>query len=211
MSNLLKSTYDKIMAEANTIAKEFPWHDKESYAKHVAHCFYNARQTPVLLSLAGARLQEYPNLQRRCFTHLGEEQGHEMLAINDLKALGLSIKDFPEMQETAALYHSQIYMIEHKSPIMVWGAVLGLEGWSALNGPFIYEQVVKAHGPKAATFRKVHKDNDEGHLASAFKTISELDSKNQNLIVQSLEHYMYFFFEVHRKIVAKASFNKKAA
>ncbi len=189
------------MKDAKLVAEQFPWHDKWAYSQHLAHCYFNTRHSCSLIAISAARFNlKNEILQNRSIKHLQQEHNHEKLAKSDYLSLGFSEASMTEAFETSVLYQQLYYQIERVNPVCIWGPILMLEGWSAFNGPYIYNEIVKAHGKDKAKFRKIHKDNDNQHLDEAFEALASVTGEEDLLISNAMEQYSYFFLGLHKKI-----------
>jgi pyrroloquinoline quinone (PQQ) biosynthesis protein C len=175
---------NKVLKEAS---RDFPWHNKEAYAHYIAQTYYYVSHSTRLLGLAASRLgPDRENFHKRFMEHAGEEKGHHILALNDLKALGKSLEDLPLLPETAAFFEPQYYKIEYQSPLALLGYILCLEAFAVADGRRIYQEIEKAHGKAAGTFMKVHAEDDPDHVQKALKVTEGLDEKEMAFIERNL-------------------------
>ena len=107
---------------------------------------------------------------------------HEILALRDLKQLGLSLEQYPEFPSTRSFYQTQYYMIEHVSPWSFWGYILMLEGLALTKGPWMFNEIKQHHGEKAGSFVKVHAAEDVGHMAEAERAMQSLPERYQKIV-----------------------------
>jgi hypothetical protein len=157
-----------------SVAKVFPWDDKDHYAFWLAQTYYYVAHTTRLIALAAARMPiEEEGFYGRFVREILEERGHELLLINDLKAIGYSIKDFEELPETAFFYQTLSYLIDRENPVSILGYSLTLEGLSALKTHEYYHRAVHVFGEKACSFLKVHSVVDEKHFAAGLEFLKE--------------------------------------
>ncbi|MDB5036699.1 MAG: hypothetical protein JWQ35_227 [Bacteriovoracaceae bacterium] len=200
-STALRLTFENEMKAIETIYDSFPWSNKIAYGNWLAQTYYFVCHSTRLLATAAARFNFQQNkLHLRCIDHMKEERSHEILASQDLKHLGLSIDQFPELPVTSAFYQTQYFLIEHYNPLVLFGYILCLEGISSRRGKEACRQVVQSFGDKAAGFWKLHSEEDDGHLAQAFKQIdastpSEVEAISRGL-VQSSALYRQLLIEV---------------
>ncbi|MBX2996138.1 MAG: iron-containing redox enzyme family protein [Bdellovibrionaceae bacterium] len=172
--------------------EKFPWESKEHYAWFLAQTYYYVRHSTRLLAMASSRFDFDQNDQHYGFaTHIAEETRHEMLAVNDLKALGFSIQDYPELPETRSWYHSQYYYVQNVDPAGLLGAVLALEGLSVFKGPWLHEKVCQHHGKAAGSFLKVHASEDLHHIEGACAGFDQLRAEQKPIALQSLEQSIW--------------------
>ncbi|WP_413585276.1 iron-containing redox enzyme family protein [Bdellovibrio sp. HCB274] len=192
--------------------EKFPWEDKAAYSAWVSQTYYFVRHSTRLLALAAARTelatQEFHN---RFLAHSGEEKGHEKLLLNDLKALGGKVEEWPEMPGACAMYQSQYYYIEHKSPMAFFGYILALEALAAYFGEEVNKRVEKAYGPKAAHFIRVHAEEDQGHTEEALSKIASLPAHHQETVLQNLRQTLSYYEQVLNQCKDFAKAGVKAA
>ena len=70
----------------------------------------------------------------------------------------------------------------------LFGYIFMLEGLSVAHGAWIYERVTQAHGKEAASFVKLHANEDEDHMEKAFDVVSQLGERELGLI---RENYLF--------------------
>jgi len=170
----------------------FPFERKEHYAWFLAQTYFYVRHSTRLLAMASSRFGFDQGEQHYGFAaHIAEETRHELLAVNDLKALGFSIHDFPELPETRSWYHSQYYYIQNVDPGALLGAVLALEGLSVHQGPSLFERICRSHGKNAASFLKVHATEDLHHIEGAFAGFDKLKPEQKRVALESLEQAIW--------------------
>src|SRR5215470_14775595 len=136
--------------ELGKVIRNVPWHDKAIYGAFLAQTYYYVNHSTRLLALAASRFQaSEERIHRRFIRHATEEMSHEILALRDLKNLGLSLESYHEFPSTRAFYQTQYYMIEHVSPWSFWGYILMLEGLAVSEGAWLYDEIKRHHGEKA--------------------------------------------------------------
>ena len=197
----LKREFDRVHEEMGQIIDNFPWTDPTAYASWLGQTYYYAEKSTRILALASAHFPLTENkFHARFIDHAREEKGHERLLINDLKGLNKELNQIPELPEMSAFYQCLYYWIEHINPVGIFGWVLCLEGLAVKRGPQLYEKVLKAHGPKATTFLKVHANEDVEHLATAFDLLNSLTEVQKTLILQNFEQCCALYGHVFEKI-----------
>lgn len=179
----------------------FPFDEPRAYAQFLAQTRHYVVHTTRLLGATAARIgEDREALHVRFMQHAAEERSHHRLAEHDLRKLGRSIEEFPELPVTQALYQSQYYRVEHTSPTAIFGYIFALEGLAVAHGAWIYEAVCKAHGKEAAAFVKLHANEDEGHLEKAFDVVNQLSEAEHAMI---RDNYL-FTCALYRMLLAAA-------
>jgi hypothetical protein len=121
-------------------------------------------------------------LHNRFIDHSKEERSHEVLCVNDLKAMGKDIKDFDEHYTAAAMYQSQFYWIQFQNPMAFFGYILFLEGIGSRHCGKMYKQAIAAHGARSGVFLKVHSDEDQDHIVKAFEQIDKFSDDIKEMV-----------------------------
>ena len=166
--------------------KKFPWENKEAYGEYLAQTYFYVRHSTRFLCLsAGLTKQEDNSLHQRYLHHIQEENAHELMIIKDLKCIGKSIDEYQENPETKSFWEPQYYKIEHLGPAAHLGYIVMLEDVAARICPWINEKLEKCYGKKAATFIRVHGEEDEDHVEEAYKAIAALNEKDQALVYEN--------------------------
>jgi hypothetical protein len=194
--------------------REFPWESSAHYANWSAQTFYYVSHSTRLFALAAGRapLNDNP-VHNRLLSHLKEEKGHENLSSHDIKILGMGLDQFPELAATKCLYQTQYYWIEHISAYSFFGYLLALESLAVQTGPDVHARVLKAHGPKACGFLKVHTAEDVKHVQEVISWIEKMPKKDQEAIMenfqQTLSNYKSILGEICAAKILKST-NKAA-
>jgi hypothetical protein len=179
MKNLL---HDTMWAVEPSFSK-VNFADKSVYGQWLAQQYYIVCHSTPLLALSCGRSIDNREYHNRCIEHLTEEKGHEKMLLNDLKLLGFSLSQFPELDSTRAIYQCQYYWTEHECPTSFLGYVLFLEGLAVTYGEKVYS-MAQNHG---STFLKHHAGADEGHLEDAFAVIHALPENQKEKIAINLK------------------------
>lgn len=168
--------------QLKNLFEQIDWNDDEIYATWLSQCYYMVRYSTAYLGLCMFHSVRYPDFQRRCIEHISEENGHEVLILNDLKFLGMQLRE--ELPETASIYQTQYYKISEENPVSFLGYIFMLE----LLAPAFGNQVMsKVKNKKALTFLKVHTVADEGHIEEAKAQISNLSGDLQKLVYNNFK------------------------
>jgi hypothetical protein len=171
------------------VASKVDWANEEIYALWLAQSFKYVQWTTRQLALASARTTplEQDKLHWRFIEEAKEEKRHELLAANDLLALGFKESDFPELPHTSFFYQTLSYMIERESPIAILGYSLTLEGYAAKKGKSLYEPALLAHGDQATTFLKLHCEVDVDHFNNALPYLKECPEDLLPVVYRGIE------------------------
>jgi thiaminase len=188
------------------------WSDRRNYANWLAQTYYYICHSTRILAAAASRFQvDRDKLHTQQANHIKEESHHERLAENDLKALGFSLKDFPELPGTKALYRSAYYMIEREHPISVYGYVFLLECVPVYCGGNALETVTKAFGASAARCLKLHTTDDPEHIKTYLNFIDELPESEKAYVQELLATTGDNYVRMMEEVVSTASKSAKKA
>ncbi|HEY4012269.1 MAG TPA: iron-containing redox enzyme family protein [Polyangiaceae bacterium] len=174
----------------------FPWTDRAAYADWLAQTYYYVSHSTRLLASAAARfgLDAAGNaLHNRFAAHMSEEKKHELLALHDIKHLGYSLDRLPERPAARMFYEPQYFKIEHESPMALFGYILPLEAAGPLLGRGVMANVTQAFGSSAATFLKVHVNEDVDHLEKAFQMLESASSADRSFIERNMRQTTFAY------------------
>lgn len=166
------------------------------YATWLAQAYYFVKHSTPMLALSAGYSAENREYHARCLIHLSEEKGHDKMLLNDLKIMGFDIVSFPELPSTQALYQTQYFWIQHRSPTSFLGYIVLLEGLAIHAGKSVLNQV----GKMPATFLKLHAEEDVDHLQKAYKIIEALPKSEQDLILQNAELAAHLYVSMVHQI-----------
>ncbi len=168
----LLSTFDEAFAEFNrSRAMRFlqsadfrPSH----YASALREMYFYTRDNPQLqVSLALAFRGEQRKAVRRIVGHALDEVGHDLMALDDLKALGGDVDGIPEerpLPSTLPLVAYPIYLMSQGNPIGYLGQIFFLEFMPTRSGSTYIETLQQAGIPQSAmSFLAEHATVDEHH------------------------------------------------
>lgn len=165
------------------VIRDLPFEQPEAYAQFLAQTRHYVVHTTRLLGVTASRIgEEREELHNRFMKHAAEEKSHHLLADHDLRKLDRDIADYPELPITSAMYQSQYYRVEHTAPTSIFGYIFALEGLAVIHGDWICNVVNEAHGPAAATFVKLHANEDVDHMDKTFDAVAMLPESEQQLI-----------------------------
>jgi len=174
----LASLRDQAKASVETIYAAyagFSWQDPYAYAHWLAQTFYYVREATRLLAYAASRCtHEEEELHHQLLKGVGEEKGHDVMLVNDLKRLGYELSQFKELPATKAYHQTLYFAIDHSGPAALIGYFLPLEGLAAKKLGAGYEIVSRCHSPQAGSFLKAHCLLDVTHFDEGLKSLEKL-------------------------------------
>ncbi|MCO4755467.1 MAG: iron-containing redox enzyme family protein [Bacteriovoracaceae bacterium] len=141
--------------------------DRETYINFLAQTYYFVCHSVPLLKMAIKNTSNEEFIERS-LEHIKEENGHEMIALRDLKRLGANIQDYPEWKWTKDFYGKQYELVAENGEILL-GYILALEGIAALSKEAAAS--VEKSFEKGSKFVKIHVEEDQEHLAKVLKQI----------------------------------------
>lgn len=149
------------------------WENPALYKNWLAQTYYYTRHsTRMLAYAAGWSGPEKQHYYRRSVQHIQEEQGHDLIALNDLKLIGGDIREFPELSITRAFWEPQFYKVQ-KNPTSLLGYILALEVLSLQMCPAMHEMLLKTYPAEACRFVKIHGEDDPEHVQHALDQIEK--------------------------------------
>ncbi len=190
----MKSDLDKSMLQVHAAIRAFPWSDRVAYGDWIAQTYHYVKHSTRLLAAAAARFptDDAGNaLHHRFAKHMSEEKKHELLCVHDLGALDFPLGAFPELPATQMFYASQYFAVEHEDPMALFGYILVLEVTSVREGGWVREQVVAAHGDKAASFVKLHAEEDVEHVEKALSALEAASAPERALVAENMRRTAY--------------------
>lgn len=183
----IRDVYAESMRSLADKFDSFDWTDKATYSLWLAQAYYLVRHTTRLLALcAGYCPFEYEDTHKRILTHLREEEGHEVIALADIKALGTDLSALPESPKTALLTGLQYEQMANISGCAFFGYILLLEGLAVTRGAQLNQIVSEKYGPRVTRFLKTHAEDDVEHIEQAFKQIESFSAKDQQIVINNL-------------------------
>lgn len=194
---------EKSLREMGDDLKKFPWDNRFAYAWFLSQTYYYVCHSTRLLHVAIGRMKQNDHEFCRRFTqHLKEENGHEAIALKDLRRLGFDIEDFPELPETRMFWETQYYKIEHNDPLSLLGYIYALEAIACEICPIIKRELEKHYDKDCHSFIKVHGEDDPEHVEKALEQIRSLPKERlrwvQENFEQSTQSYRHFLDAILR-------------
>jgi len=169
----LKNEWMKSLDKLN----QTPWFDRlnkgdlqlKHYKSYLRETYFHAGRNPQIQAISASRFtNEQKDMTRRVFQHAISEIGHDLLALNDLKALGHDVSKIPEerpLADTMALISFPLYVINYMNPVGYLGYLFHLEFLPTHNGEE-YLRILSKVGvpPEALTFIQEHATADQHHI-----------------------------------------------
>jgi len=186
--------------------------DKRLYAIYMCETYHYTKHNAKNQALVATRHENMsPQYMKFCLNHAAEEVGHELMALHDLKKMGVQIteEELPEpLNSTQALIGYLYYLSEKLNPL----ARLGYSFWAER----VYEHIqplleMMSDGlkiPKSAmTFFNEHSDIDEKHAQDVDKAIMSFVKTQEDLnaveetMVNSLKMTVRMLDEVFEQFI----------
>ncbi len=144
--------------------------DRRVYALYMMQVYHYASHTPRNQALVGAnRANVDVRYQRYCFEHALEETGHDLMAVKDLRAIGLDLRDplldLPRPLPATELIVAWLYWVStHDDPVARLGYTYWAERSYDLVRPFMEAAKGKMGlGRSDMTFFFAHSEVDVKH------------------------------------------------
>lgn len=183
---LISKTWAELLSRP--IAMEFLTNnasaDRRAYAIYLTQAYHYTYHTARNQGLVGVNARNRDvHYMRYCFEHALEETGHELMALHDLKAIGIRFvdpqQDLPRPLPSTELLVAYLYYVATQgNPVQRLGYSYWAETAYPFGGPFLEGMRTRMKLDKAQmTFFYVHAKLDEKHandvaeaLVSACKT-----------------------------------------
>lgn len=197
MIDALKKDLIDCVERGGTAAQTFPWENELAYGNWLAQTYYFVRHTTSFLGLTASRFGHWRrDLQYHQIHHLSGEADHDLLLLNDLKTLGLSLDIFPELAETSGLYQSQYYFIEHEYPAAHYGYAFFLEGLAARKIELFYDRVEQSFSADACSFLRVHMIEDRDHFEEGLSVLDALTHAEIEAFRRNMHQTAYLYAQM---------------
>jgi hypothetical protein len=172
--------------------KKQDWSNKKFYSNWLAQTYYyTSYSTRMLAFAAGWSDKTSKTYFKRSVIHISEEQGHELIALNDMKVLGEAIDHYPELGITRAMWESQFVKIQ-RDPVMLLGYILALEALAVKTNEF-HGMLKQHYSEDALRFVKTHADDDPDHVEEALEQIQSCTAEQQAQIKTGYEHTLQLY------------------
>lgn len=155
------------------------------YQSLMRQIFHHARENPQIQTLAAVYFRgEQRAMVKMFFKHATSEIGHDLLALDDLRTLGVDVSQIPTEQplvETTALLSYAFYQIQYRNPVGYLGYLYHLEYMPTTDGVAYLNSFRKAGVPDAAmSFIQDHATVDIAHNKLMQVYIEELVKTEQD-------------------------------
>lgn len=185
----IKSKAVKCVNSISMQLDQLHWTEVETYATWLAQTYFYVRHATRVLTYAASHCSfEQEKLHMKLIHGVSEEQGHEILALRDLMALGYKIRQFPEFSETTAYYQTLYHNIRTEGPLSLLGYFVALEGLAAVGMAKMSNTVLTTFGDSKTEFVRMHCIVDKNHFNEGLIYLESLGSaeipiieKNMNL------------------------------
>jgi hypothetical protein len=184
---------------------EMPWENKDYYQNWLAQTHYYTRYSTRMLAMtAGWSTSNDKNLYQRSITHLKEESGHDVIAVNDLKNIGGELNQYRELGVTQAMWESQFQKIL-RNPSHLLGYILALETFAVQTFKPMHDRLLKTYPKNACMFVKVHAEDDPEHVEKAAEQIAQCPPEDREAIMASYDQtcdlYRYMLMSIREDVV----------
>lgn len=181
--NQFKEFYISTMNETRQKVLSYDWQNKVFYTGWVGQIYHFLCHSTRMIPFAASQFDQTDEVYfNRCIEHSHEEKGHQMMAINDLKALGSYPLEHPMLPPTEQLYAYPYFVIEKEDPIAIFGISAYMEGLSIEMGKPVTEKVIQAFGKRAASFLISHTHDDEDHIQEVFGALQSMPATRLNVV-----------------------------
>ncbi len=187
----IRSIVSPLLEEAKQTFEKTNWEQKEIYSNWLAQSYYYVCHSTRLLAVTASRFGvDKDQYHTQLTQHIHEERFHERIAIADLKTLGKSVSEFPELTSTKSLYRSAYYLVERVHPVCFYGYVFYLELLPQLGGKNVIEIAQKCFGKSTTKFIEVHVNEDPKHVETYFDLLETMPHEEKRLVLEG-------FFSTH--------------
>jgi pyrroloquinoline quinone (PQQ) biosynthesis protein C len=138
------------------------------YTAYLTQVFHHTRENPQIQALATVYFRGHQRAAiKRFFCHASSEIGHEQLALDDLKALGVPVEALPfqnPLPQTTALISFPFYQIHNLNPVGYLGYLYFLEFLPTGSGSALMNALGRVGVPRVAMrFLHDHSTIDVAH------------------------------------------------
>ena len=213
-----KLTAEQVIAEVhksmdliNASLTIFPWEEKEYYAHWLAQTYYYVWRSTRFAALASALCPPDQDFFHYEFMKgVNEEKGHDMLARNDLRALGYEIEDFPELPSTASFHQTLNHLMNQESHFAILGYSTPLEGAASTFFLPVFKKVKEAYTPRSINFLRVHCEVDQRHFGEAIDLIKKVPENHLPTVLKAVRQAGYIYKSILDQIIETTVSHKQS-
>lgn len=190
------------LLESSEFVKTIMGSDKELvvkiYTEYLRYCYHYVSLSSSFTPLAARRMDvKHLHVRKWILEHSGEELGHELMALNDLKKLGIDTekvkKEIPPIGVLGyvSFFH---YKVAIDNPWCSFGVLYFLEGMATKLAPMIAKNVATHLGEiRALSFFKEHGDLDVDHMKEQREVLERAQLSEEELaaIAQTITETAY--------------------
>ena len=176
-------------AERAASTPEWPPIDRATWALDLIDQWYTAHHSVALLPRAIDRYRQIqrPDLARFTEKKFAEEAGHDLFALNDLKALGYdahaAVEHVPPSKMARALVESGRTTVASARPVGFLGYVFALERRITRITESMLDDLERKLGVRAASGVRAHAlEFDEGHVEELVEFVAGLPAEDRTEI-----------------------------
>ena len=184
----MRSYCNELMKDMKIAVDNFPFESKSAYSNLMAQTYYFTSHSVRLLGLALSRTSVNQVDLFNYFTHqIEEENNHEKLALTDLKFLGGSLSEYPELPICRMMWETQYYKLEHIGAPTLLGYILVLESIAVYFAEDIaIKAEVLAKEKSVNRFMKVHGNEDGDHVDHGFKVLDKFGVGHEKSVEENM-------------------------
>lgn len=161
---------------------------KNHYMAYLRETYFHAGLNPQIQAVATIYFKDNPrDLIKKFYQHAISEIGHDVLALNDLAAMGIDVSKIPEQRPlpfTSALNAFPLFEMQFRNPMAYLGYLFHLEFMPTQNGHNYMKALREIGIPDGAmSFIEEHSTVDVQHnkfmefyLSRAIKTEADLEA-----------------------------------
>lgn len=184
---------------------------RDHYARYLGETYHLVRHTSRTLALAAARLgDERRGLRSWFLAQAGEEHGHELFCLKDLRNLGLDpqqvIRHGPG-PGAWGLFTQNYYMAGHGNPAGLLGVASATEGMGAELAGGLAQVLMEQYDLPAETltFLRSHAGFDAAHLDEARRAIEDqVAEEDYEDILHARRQTFRYYGQLFRDVAASA-------
>jgi hypothetical protein len=187
--------------------------DRRLYAMWLCQVAHLTRHTSIHQALVGTRMTEISlSYMKFCFEHAAEEVGHEMMAVNDLRRIGISARTVDDLPPPLSVTKRLTEYLYHAATEAHPATRLGFSYWAEKCYPFINSLAANTKkslglSDKHMSFFVSHSEIDEKHAQDIERIVRvvcqtpEDWAAVENGMVESLNLALEIFQEIYQSVI----------